>query len=143
MKHDKIEVDDIQRGEEHYSAELLVNIGFEIQDIMPSARDVLYEFVEEHIVLSARRLRELIEPKVGDQWERLLDLLLWYGFLGITRGEEATYIYDVRYDQARLRAQATKRNPENMRYTINPAFWRSLELKHGDRLQRSLPIEGA
>jgi hypothetical protein len=141
MQHERIEIDDIRQGEESYSAELLVNVGFELQDVMPEARDVLYEFVEEPPVLSRARIQALLEPKVGSGWERLLQLLLWYGFLGIVRSEGATYIYDVKYDQRRLQALAAKRDSDQMRYAINPGFWRALEIREGDRSQLGLPIE--
>lgn len=143
MGHSKIEPSDIIQGEDSYSSELLVNIGFEIQDVMPISRDILYEFIEEQATLSERRVQELIEPKVGLEWERLLDLLLWYGFLGIVRGESVRYIYDVKYDHKRLKAIAAKRETEFVRYAINPAFWKALEVKRGDRNQLDFSIDSA
>jgi len=131
MGNSRIESDDIRHGEDTYSSELLVNIGFEIQDVMPEARDILYEFVEENVVLGVARIEELLRPRVGDRWLNVLDLLLWYGFLGIMRGGEVTYIYDVKYDHKRLGAMASKRDNGGVRYAINPAFWRALEVRTG------------
>ena len=121
-------MEDIAHGEEVYSSELLVNIGFEIRDVMPQASDILYEFVEEEKSLSNDRVRSLLAPKMGDETDGLLELLLWYGFLGLARGgQEATYIYDVKYDFKRLLAMVAKQGPA-VRYLINPAFWRALEV---------------
>lgn len=131
MRHPKIEAEDIAHGEENYSAEMLNNLGFEIQDVMPKAKDVLYEFVEEGSVLSQDRVEDLLNPKVGEEWTRLLDILLWYGFLGIIRdGGDATYIYDVRYDAKRLKALATKQGNGTLMFQINPAFWKALEVRN-------------
>lgn len=128
LGHEKIQVEDIAHGEEVYSSELLVNIGFEIRDVMPQASDILYEFVEEEKSLSNDRVRSLLVPKMGDETDELLELLLWYGFLGLARGgQEATYIYDVKYDFKRLLAMVAKQGPA-VRYLINPAFWRALEV---------------
>jgi len=62
--------------------------------------------------------------------ERVLELLLWYGFIGITRENgDVTYIYDVMYDIRRLKALVNKRLSEGAKFRINPAFWKGLETK--------------
>jgi hypothetical protein len=61
--------------------------------------------------------------------ERLIDLLLYYGFLGLPEaGGRCTYIYDTQYDMEILKALAGKagRAPT---YRIHPAFWRALRVK--------------
>lgn len=49
LGREKIELDDIKHGEERFSVELLTNIGFELRDVFPSAKDVLYEFPETSV----------------------------------------------------------------------------------------------
>lgn len=53
--------------------------------------------------------------------DRLIQLLLWYGFLGLAlASDKKVFIYDVEYDFKRLMAQAGSR--ETTLYCINPAF---------------------
>lgn len=51
-------------------------------------------------------------------------------FLGFVREDgESAYIYSVKYDIRRLRAIVDKKGIENAALTINPAFWRALEVR--------------
>lgn len=56
-----------------------------------------------------------------------VNLLLWYGFLGII-GElnETVFIYDRAYDFRRLEAERVQIKGETL-YAVNPAFLRGLE----------------
>lgn len=129
LGREKIELDDIEQGEEDFSAELLYNIGFEIQDVFPSARDVLYEFLETPVYLSGHDILEAVGRLVGE--ERKMDLferLLWYGIFGVVRKDErVTYIYDARYDMRRLLGLVFRRGKEDAMFRLNPAFWKVLE----------------
>jgi hypothetical protein len=81
--------------------------------------------------LDSRQLRSKLERTavLEDDWNRLTELLLWYGFIGILRknGEE-TYIYDVNYEMKKLQALVSLRNESDIVYVINPAFWRGLDI---------------
>ena len=54
-------------------------------------------------------LRESAVPK--DQIDRLIEILLWFGFLGMksprANGGKETYIYDVFYDMKKLKRLAS------------------------------------
>jgi len=131
LGHEKIGVEDIKQGEEAYSTELVTNIGFEIRDIFPKAEDILYEFIESSAYISDDEIREMFTRKGfdGAQQEKILDLLLWYGFLGFVRdGGEVAYIYSVKYDMKRLKALISHKPFGRVVYYINPAFWRGLEI---------------
>ncbi len=132
LRHDRIEVADIEHGEEAYSNELLSNIDFEIQDVEPSAAGLLYEFIESNEVLSGTDIYNILSKAVGENKAGLmLSLLLWYGFFGVMREDgETTYIYSVKYDIKRLEAMLKKRGLENASFKINPAFWRALEIRN-------------
>lgn len=132
LGHERIEVADIEHGEEAYSNELLSNIDFEIQDVVPAAANLLYEFIEAKEVLAGNEINKIIIKAVGqDQADKMLSLLLWYGFLGVIRESgETTYIYSVKYDMRRLMALLQKYEVHNISFRINPAFWRALEIRH-------------
>ena len=132
LQHSRIEVNDIERGEEAYSSELLNNIGFEIRDIFPSGENILYEFIEAQEVMSGEMVKEILTKVIGEnEWEKLFDILLWYGFIGVIREpNDTSYIYSVKYDIRRLKALIVKRGILECRFRINPAFWLALEVKH-------------
>jgi hypothetical protein len=131
LRHERIEVADIEQGEEAYSSDLLSNVSYEIRDVAPNAENILYEFIDAPAVMSGREVRELLIRTVGEaEWSQLLDLLFWYGFLGLEREDgEATYIYSVKYDMRRLRALIQKKGIDQAAMRINPAFWRALEVR--------------
>ncbi|MEK6283853.1 MAG: hypothetical protein AABN95_26155 [Acidobacteriota bacterium] len=132
LRHERIELGDIEHGEEAYSTDLLTTIDFEISDILPAGSNILYEFIEAPAKMSGSAVREILIKKLGDTgWNRVLDLLLWYGFLGFLRDDgETAYIYSVKYDIRRLRAIIDKKGFESSTLTINPAFWRALEVRN-------------
>ena len=133
LGHTTIQSDDIERGEQFYSTELVTNIGLEIRDVYPDAGDILYEFAGQRPNLHSTDLRTLLAKSGIDlaHQDRLVDLLLWYGFLGLAKSMgEAKFIFDMRYDMKLLKA-LIKRIPEGeLVYYINPAFWSGLEIDY-------------
>ena len=131
LGHDKLELDDIEQGEEDFSVELLTNIGYEIRDVFPSAGDVLYEFLETPIHLSGHDILEVARRLVGEEEKEILfERLLWYGIFGVVREDQrVTYIYDARYDMRRLLGLASRRGKEYATFRLNPAFWKALEAR--------------
>jgi hypothetical protein len=131
LGHVRIEVIDLEQGEEAYSSELLNNVNYEIRDVAPEAGDLLYDFVEAKTPLSGADVKSLICARVGEKrWEDMFYLLVWYGFLGLEREYgETSYIYSVKYDMKRLQALIEKKGLETASLRINPAFWRALEIR--------------
>jgi hypothetical protein len=76
-------------------------------------------------------MRILVQFTDETRAEKLLDILLWYGCLGVIRNTgDTSYIYSVKYDIKRLNALVAKRGVSNCIFRINPAFWRVLEIRH-------------
>jgi len=131
LGHKRIEEEDVRDGEERYSTELVQNISFEIRDVFPNLGDVLYEFLEVPVRLDSEQLDTRLAPVCSDhkERERLLELLVWFGFLGFVREDgEVAYIYSVKYDMKRLKAIIAKKRTGRVVYQINPAFWSGLEV---------------
>lgn len=132
LGHQRIEIEDIDQGEELFSTQLVNDICYEIQDVFPPAKDVLYEFIEcppefDHAGLLSILTKISTDIKIQ---EKIVELLLWYGVIGFRRpGGEHAFIYSVRYDMKRLKALLQKRDREELTYIINPAFWKGLEIK--------------
>jgi hypothetical protein len=131
LGHEKIEPGDIEQGEEDFSVELLSNIGFELRDVFPTAKEVLYEFLESPINLTGREVLTTISRIVSEQEvRRLFEILLWYGIFGIVREDDrVTYIYDARYDTRRLMGLIARRGGDDAVLRLNPAFWKALEVQ--------------
>jgi len=69
--------------------------------------------------------RLISDPTLHDA---MLDLLLWYGFLGIVRDNgEVANIYTISYDRKRLK-WPMRHDPSGDVFYINPAFWIGLEI---------------
>lgn len=124
----KIDVDDIREGEESYSTELVSNLSYEMRDIITDAYSVLYQLLGCKSWLSHEEISSRIGSAASDDVNRIIDLMLWYGVIGIVRDKDATstYIYDVRYDIRRL--QAISPDVGARMYCVNPALWRGLEI---------------
>ena len=135
--HEKINIDDIKQGEEAFSTDLVTNISLEILDVYPEAGDILYEVIESKPLISRSELDILFNRIIKDDKKRedILRLLLWYGFIGLYRKDgDVTYIYNVKYDMKRMWALIKKAESDSLSFYINPAFWKGLEIKLGNRI---------
>lgn len=132
LRHSRILEEDFIEGARAYSTDLINQIDLEIQDVYPEAQNSLYAFVEANSLLDEKQLHDyfgrLNLPE--DRYDKMIELFLWYGFLGMLREDgNSTYIYDVNYDMRKLKALRKKRGASDMVYAINPAFWAGLDIK--------------
>jgi hypothetical protein len=136
FEHDRIEVDDIRRGLDAFSTDLIYDIDLEIRDVLPFAVDVLYAFLEQSALLTAEDIERLLKKKFDEDARRkIVDVLLWYGVLGVVRPTgEVAFIYSVNYDMKRLTGLMDGLDPQKRSFFINPAFWPGLEVTGQHRL---------
>lgn len=128
LRHTKMQEDDVLRACEMYSADLGNEVGLEIRDVFPEAEDILYYFIGCPAQLSLRSIYErLAETDISDNlWSRLIEILLWFAFLGVSGAEgevKDQYIYDVFYDMKKLRRIASGFKDESFIFCVHPAFW--------------------
>ena len=84
--HKRIEHVDIDKGMAAYSTDLIYDIGFEIRDVLPEARDAWYQFLGVSSEIRASDLLVGLELKQGTAAaQRIMDILIWYGVLGVVR----------------------------------------------------------
>lgn len=130
FNHTRIEADDIEKGTKSFSTDLLTDISYEIQDILPYAQDVLYGFIGSKRNITYDQLIESLsefcqfdgDDKIGE----VVNLLLWYGFLGIKiKDDDPKFIYDFNYNNQILNGLIKKKKDE-ISYSINPGFWPAL-----------------
>ncbi|WP_019592707.1 P-loop ATPase, Sll1717 family [Thioalkalivibrio sp. ALRh] len=131
LNHERVAEEDIEKGLAAYSTDLLTDVGYEINDVDASVDDVLYAFIGCNSVVDKTevwsRLEEFgVEPEARD---KVFDLLLWYGFLGLMVDGQSKYIYDLNYSMRLMLGLIKKKGGD--RYIINPAFWPGLMIDPG------------
>ncbi|WP_431623648.1 P-loop ATPase, Sll1717 family [Enterobacter hormaechei] len=128
LNHEIIEASDIEKGINAYSADLLRDIGYELRDISSETDGALYAFIACESELSEIEVMNKLKQSgiEHDGAARVLDLLLWYGFLGIRiNSDEPKFIYDFSYNKALM--DGVKRNStQTVSLVINQAFWPGL-----------------
>ncbi len=104
LGHDKIEADDIHRGLDAFSTDLIYDIDLEIRDVLPFAEDVLYSFFGQSVRLTEHDINLLLGKFNIEERQKLFDILLWYGVLGvICEDGDVAFIYSINYDMKRKR----------------------------------------
>lgn len=129
MSRQRIEAEDILRGLSIFSSDLISDLSHEIRDVYPGGEDLLYAFIGCTSEISDDELRlALMEATVPEaDHNRVIDLLLWYGFLGCIDGQgEAKFIHEVSYNPKLLAALLRRRSSHVKSYAINAAFWPAL-----------------
>ena len=123
--------EDIEKGLQAYSSDLLTDIDYEIKDVFPEIGDVLYNFISANSLIDPKSMNQIISENGNDSLnaEKIIDLLLWYGFLGIKNGnEEIKYIFSMNYNMKLFKGFIHK-HTHNFVYVINPTFWPALMIQ--------------
>lgn len=99
LNHDRILENDIEKGLIAYSTDLLADVGYEIHDVENKVDDILYAFIGSNTSLNKADILKTLEDYGvrNEHINKVFDLLLWYGFLGITVEDEPRYIYHFNY----------------------------------------------
>ena len=132
LRHSKIEADDIRKGLQAYSSDLVIDIGYEIRDILPAAENVLYAFIDEPQALSADDVTRVLATAgiPATNLPEIVDILLWYAVLGVKRPDgSVAYIYDVNYEMPILRGLMKKYQATGLALHVNPAFVPGLQIR--------------
>lgn len=121
--HPKVTEDDILTAEKAYSDDQLQEVSFELQDISPSYGDVLYAFIGVQPVLSSSDVQTRLRAAgtKDEDLNRVVELLLWFGFLGVlNRSEEEDERYSSHYQHRVERMLMGLPSPPT--YVVHPAF---------------------
>ncbi len=119
--------DDVEEGMRQMSLYLVSDFGYEMRDVAGTPEDIFYAFIGSSELLTEAELATLLkEDRLGLGVQETIDLLLWYGFLGIiSASNEPVFIYDRAYDYRKLEAERAP-NRQDALYAINAAFLRGL-----------------
>jgi hypothetical protein len=132
LSHARIEIEDVAKGLEAFSSDLVVDIGYEIRDVMPAAENVLYAFIDEPQTIPANELNSLLtRGGIGaEKVPEIITILIWYGVLGVRRMDgTVTYIYNVNYEMPILKGIIRKLQENGLVYVVNPAFVPGLQVR--------------
>ncbi|MGR3507656.1 MAG: P-loop ATPase, Sll1717 family [Sulfitobacter sp.] len=121
--HHVVEDGDVKDAIAQMSLYLVSDFGYEMRDIAGTPEDIFYRFIGAGERLTQEQLEDLISSdELGLGVTETIDLLLWYGFLGIFASNgKPTFIYDRAYDFRRLKAEK-RAAADTVRYVVNPAF---------------------
>jgi hypothetical protein len=125
--HEKVTGADILQAEQSCSEDLLVDVNFELKDVNPNYADAPYAFIGSKVVLSMAEVKQLLdEVKIPpDKLEDVVELLLWFGFLGIyVSADDTRYSYQYQHDIKRMQKDSAQ-SP----YCIHPGFHKALGCK--------------
>jgi hypothetical protein len=105
--HARIEEADLVQAERSYSEDLLLTTSFEIGDTYPEYSDLLYAFEGAPAAMPADEARDRLVNAADvseNQVSKVLEMLIWFGFLGVASspGAEPKYSYDVQGNMRRL-----------------------------------------
>jgi hypothetical protein len=122
--HDRVTEADVEQAERSYSEDAFVDITLELKDVNTNYSQVPYAFIGAPATLSRNeietRLKDAGVP--ADGYERVIDLLLWFGFLGVyVSADEERYSYQFQHDLKKMQSGL-----KVYAYSINPSFRSSL-----------------
>lgn len=124
--HAIVDEGDLEEGLRQMSLYLVSDFGYEMRDIAGTPEDIFYLFIGVGSTLSQQGIEKILaNSEFTLDVAETIDLLLWYGFLGVqTENDERIFIYDRAYDFRRL--EADRRHGPDVRYVVNEAFLRGL-----------------
>ena len=121
--------EEIEKGMRTYSQDLLVDLGHELVDIFPGAKDLLYYFMDAKFEMSLAELEDVLDAANVDATDHALviEFLFYYGVIGLRTSTGDQYIFNVNYDPKVLQIRAELIG-DAAKYVLNPAFAPALGL---------------
>lgn len=133
LGHNKIEKEDIAKGCDAFSNDLLSELDLEIRDVFPSAEHLLYAFIGAKHHLTRTELETILKDHgiFNEQLQEVIRILLWFGFIGMVWTDSSDrYIYSFNYNIKGMDSSHNQLlNKGTIRYSINPAFTPALGLQ--------------
>ncbi len=120
--HDRVTAEDIEHAESGYSEEVLSWLGYEMEDTHPGISDALLAFHGAPLAMTQEEVADLLlKANVPEEGiDRTIELLLWFGFLGVrVSGAKELYAYAVQFNLRRLTHPI---ETGNGRFVIHPMF---------------------
>lgn len=99
-----VKEDDFLEADIAYSEDMLMSINYELSDVSRHLDDLVYEFIGCSAVMSVSEVRDKLAESIPKNYrDQALELLIWFGFLGIlTVEQKELFAYDVRHNLAKI-----------------------------------------
>ena len=128
--HSLVSSGDIQVAEIKYSEDMLYSLDYELNDVYPDIYNKIYAFYGYYSKYHLDEMTAIINQSGMHDTEKvtqLIDILLWYGFLGVedTEGRAPKFSYLTSYNLHKLMLSVTR---DNAQFIIHPAYHKALEL---------------
>ena len=126
--HSFVDERDVENAMEQMSLYLVSDFAYEMRNVAGTPEDIFYAFIGTSGLLT----HEEVEAKIRGRWPQMdtegtIELLIWYGFLGVvSESNQPIFIYERAYDFRRLMAERLA-NVEDRLYAVNDAFIRGLK----------------
>ncbi len=121
-QHEAVTANDVEDALKQQSLFLVSDFAYELRDVAGLTEGLFYKFIGKGDTFTPQEIIEIIGP-VSVSPDRVIDLLVWYGFLGIPGADgRPIFIYDRYYDMRRLEADKA-RQADDLLYVVNPAFF--------------------
>jgi hypothetical protein len=125
-RHEQVTEEDILQAERSYSDDELVDLSLELKDVKPEYANTPYAFIGAQPILAPSDVAiAFFKAGVSSdpaEIEKIKELLLWFGFLGIyIYPEEERYSYQFEHNLQKMRIGI-----EHFSYCIHPAFRQAL-----------------
>ncbi len=135
-EHQQIEEDDIKTAEKAYSEDMLNDLKFEIRDVVDNFPNLMPAFLGMPHYLSRDDLSLVFdEGNVSEgKFSEVLDVLLWFCFIGVRINDEEIYAHDLMYNLEKLKNKMPKGDGSALIYSIHPALRQALESSAPDRV---------
>ena len=100
----RIEEEDYRRAIEELGWQVLEDLDREVSDLVADGSNLLWELINHREGLTAEKLRYLAGKKITDETEieRLIDVMLWNGSLGVKIDNDVKFIFDTGYKRQYL-----------------------------------------
>lgn len=125
--HVRVLEEDMIAGEKAYSEDILHDMTFELRDTYPDFENLLYAFIDcSTRITRDEALQMVIAAEIpGAEPARILEVLVWFGFLGTTPlgRDEPVYAYQARYNVEKLMSPIRSGKAD---FILHPAFRKAL-----------------
>jgi len=107
--------------------QVLEDLDREIADLVPDAQNFLFEILQHHEGLTPDKLRYLAGKSIADaeMIEKLIDVMVWNGSLGIRTSTGDKYIFNTGYKRQYI--SSIIRGDKNIELLIHPTLRASIE----------------
>jgi hypothetical protein len=119
---------DVEEALKEMSLYLVSDFAYEMRNVAGTPDDIFYAFLGTTGLLTEDEVIDRISSKWPDMnHESVVDLLIWYGFLGVIpeNSDKPIFIFDRAYDFRRVLAERQS-DPDERMYAVNAAFTRGL-----------------